>query len=354
MLALDELPIFGICGLSGAGKTTLIERLVPLLSTRGLKVAVVKYDAHGIVVDQSGKDSDRFFRSGADVFLNGPQEEFFRTHTSNENDLPYILKTLCRHYDLVLVEGSKSITLTKVWLSSDRKIDTPPDIDGIIATLPRDSDRVGSVISILDDWLPEQWLKPPVLGCVLIGGESTRMGMPKHLIAENGKTWLEKTIELLKCVTQRIVVAGTGNVPEGLSDTVCLPDVYNTGGPMSGILSAMRWAPYASWLVTACDLPGLSLDSLQWLLSTRRPGVWATLPMLRGSGRGEPLLAHYDFRAHVLLEKLAAESIFSPVKIAGNSKVIKVTPPEQLVSAWRNINTKDELNMYRAQLKDNK
>ena len=169
---LAELPIFGICGLSGAGKTTLIERLVPLLSTRGLKVAVVKYDAHGIVVDRSGKDSDRFFRSGADVFLKGPKEGFFRTHPSNENELPYILKMFCRHYDLVLVEGRKNIPLTKVWLSSGRKSDTPPDIDGIIATLPRNSDRVGSVISILDDWLPEQWLKTSVWGCVLIGGES--------------------------------------------------------------------------------------------------------------------------------------------------------------------------------------
>ena len=241
-----------------------------------------------------------------------------------------------------------------MWLSSGKESNPPPDMEGIIATLPRDSDRAGRLMTILDDWLLEQWVKTPVYGCVLIGGGSTRMSSPKHLLVENDKTWLEITVELLKKVVQRVVIAGVGSVPERLTDIVHLPDVPGIQGPMSGILSAMRWAPYASWLVTACDLPGLSIESLQWLLSTRRPGVWATLPMLRGSGRGEPLLAHYDFRSHILLEKLASKSIFSPAKISGNSKVIKVTPPEQLVSAWRNINTKDELNMYRAQLKDNK
>ncbi|MFC1528433.1 molybdopterin-guanine dinucleotide biosynthesis protein B [Candidatus Latescibacterota bacterium] len=344
---IADLSVFGICGSSGSGKTTLIEKLLPPLSARGLRVAVVKHHAHGIVVDTPGKDSDRFFRSGADVLLNGSDESFLRLHPSGINTVSYTLKTLCRNYDLVLVESRKTITSPNVWLLSENESNPPSDSGEIVAVLPRDSDRPGIFMSILDDWLPEQWLKTSVYGCVLIGGRSTRMSLPKYLIVENEKTWLERTVELLKQVAHRVVVVGAGAVPEGLTDIVRLPDIPEIEGPMAGILSAMRWAPYTSWLVTACDLPDLSLDALEWLLSTRTPGTWATLPKLRESKGIEPLLAHYDFRAHNLLEKITAEGILRPSKIAKNSNVITVSPPTQLTAAWRNINTKAELKSFR-------
>ena len=98
---LSDLPIFGICGFSGSGKTTLIEKLIPLLNARGLNVCVVKHDVYGFNVDQSGKDSDRFFRSGADVLLQGPQEDFFRIHSSHKHELSYTLTSISRRYDIV-------------------------------------------------------------------------------------------------------------------------------------------------------------------------------------------------------------------------------------------------------------
>jgi len=344
---LDELPVFGICGHSGSGKTTLIEKLVPLLSEKGLKVAVVKHDAHRIVLDRQGKDSDRFFRSGADVFLQGLQEEFFRIHPSDERELSYVLKKLTREYDLVLIEGWKNIPFTKVWLLKDSESDPPSDINGIISNLSTVTDRASKVMSILNDWLNEQWMKTPVYGCVLIGGKSARMGFAKYLIIENGQTWLEKIISMLKRVTQKVVIAGDGAIPEAFNGITCLPDVPDIPGPMSGILSCMRWAPYASWLVTACDLPDLSTEALKWLLSTRRPGVWATIPMLKECRGLEPLLAHYDFRSHSLLENLAELGNFRPAKISDNQNIINPIPPEHLSTAWRNVNLKAELKSQR-------
>ena len=337
---LVDLPCFGIYGRSGVGKTTLIEQLVPRLSARGLSVAVVKHGAHGIDVDHPGKDSDRIFNAGADVHLQGQQETFFRLHSADNFELSHTLLSLSCCYDLVLVEGQKNSALSKVWLLSENENKPPGDADGIAAVLPRDTDRVAAVMSIFNDWLPAQWLKTPVYGCVLIGGDSSRMGMPKHLICENGKTWLESTVDLLKNVAQKVVVAGAGEIPYTLDNVVCLPDVPHIRGPMAGMLSAMRWAPYASWLVTACDLPDLKPEALQWLLSTRRPGVWAAIPMLSENIGLEPLLAHYDFRAHGLLENLAALGDYRPAKISDNPKIINPTPPEHFSPAWRNVNTK--------------
>ena len=347
---LNDLPIFGVCGFSGAGKTTLIEKLIPRLLTKGLKVGVVKHDVHGIDVDRPGKDSDRFFSAGADVLLNGRQEELIRVHTSDDNEISYTLQAISRRYDIVLIEGHKNTPVTKVWLLSEKENNPVPDIDGLVATFPRDTDRAGKVMSFLDTWLPGQWMKTPVFGCVLISGGSTCIGKPKHLLAENGKTWLEKEIDLLKNVTHKVVVVGTGTIPKELPDIVRLTDAPDIQEPIAGILSAMRWAPYASWLVVACDLPNLSIEALQWLLSTRKPGVWATLPRLSGNVGIEPFLAHYDYRAQMLLEKLAAQGKFSPARIADKSKVITVSPPSHLTAAWRNINTKAELNSHRSKV----
>ncbi len=343
----DYLPIFGICGFSGSGKTTLIEKLIPRLSANGLKVLVVKHANREINVDKSGKDSDRFFRSGADVILQGPGEEFSRIHPSDNSELSFTLISLSRKYDIVLVEGQKNTPFTKVWLLSENEINPPVDIEGISAILPKDTDRAGKVMAILDDWLPMQLMKTPVFTCLLIGGGNNRMGAPKHLIVDNGKTWIKKTTEILKHVSKRVVIVGAGSVPDELTDIVHLPDIADIPGPMGGILSAMRWAPYVSWLVSACDMPDMTQEALEWLLSTRRPGVWATLPRLGESGRIEPLLAHYDFRSHILLERLAVRGEFRPRKIAASRKVITEIPPGNLTTAWININTKAELKSYK-------
>ena len=186
----------------------------------------------------------------------------------------------------------------------------------------------------------------PVFGCVLIGGKSTRLGRPKHLLERDGKTWLEHTVELLRQVTEQTVVVGTGTLPEKLRDCVRLHDAPKIDGPMAGVLAAMRWAPQVSWLVTACDLPGLSVEALRWLLTTRRPGIWATLPKLQNKTNVEPLLAHYDFRSRTLLEELARQRKFSLNLLAAGSKVLSAAPPAELTPTWSNINTPEQLQNY--------
>ena len=214
---IDNLPIFGICGWSGSGKTTLIEQIVPRLTEKGLKVAVVKHDAHGIDVDRPGKDSDRLYRSGADVLLQGSHEEFVRLHRTEQSDLLAVLVSLVERYDLVLVEGHKTTPLPKVWLLGDKETAPPEDIKNIAAVLPRDSDRLADVMPLLEKFLTKQWLKTPVLGCVLIGGKSTRMGTPKHLLRKKGRTWLGRTVKLVEQVSESTVIVGSGSVPEEMS-----------------------------------------------------------------------------------------------------------------------------------------
>jgi len=340
---LDDLPIFSVCGASGAGKTTLLEALVPRLRAGGLAVAVAKFHAHGVRVDRPGKDSDRLYRAGADVFLQGPAGGFSRLHPPGPA-APRQLADLCRRFDLVLVEGRGPLPGAKVWLLGEGERGPPREVSPVLACLPRQADRTGIAWSILQSWLPAQWRRPPVYGAVLIGGRSTRMGRPKHLLRRGRRTYLERVAACLRTVTQDVAVVGAGDLPRSLRAAVRLPDAPGAAGPLAGILAAMRWAPWATWLVAACDMPNVSEEALAWLLSTRLPGVWATIPRLAGRGRGvEPLLAHYDFRAAGVLEDLAAGVKAAPSLVAVHPKVLSPLPPPALRAAWRNVNTPADL-----------
>ena len=349
---LDNLPAFAICGWSGSGKTTLIEQIIPALCKKGLKLAVIKHDAHGIDVDHPGKDSDRFFKAGADVLLQGPLQDLMRIHRPSRAGLNSILKLLSQQYDLVLVQGHKGTPLPKVWLLSEDDQAPPTKVDQILAVLSRDADRPTLVLDILKNWLSEQCLKTPVFGCVLIGGSSSRMGKAKHLLRRNGRTWLAHTAELLGQLCRQVVIVGSGVVTDELNQHLRLADIPQAQGPIAGLLSAMRWAPQASWLVAACDLPQMSSDALRWLLASRAPGVWATLPSLAGTSGVEPLLAHYDFRSCLLLEHLITDRQFSLSRLATHPKVISPAPPDKLSPAWQNINTPDELQSFSTMAED--
>ncbi len=337
---LDQLPVLGICGSSGAGKTTLIEAVIPLLLARGIRVAVVKHDARNVLVDRPGKDSDRFYRAGADVWLSGAGV-FGRRHRNP--GFKMFLAGLCRGYDLVLVEGHAGTPVAKLWLLGKGHSEPPPGPGPVLHVLSWRQAETKVVLAWITAWLDRQWCAVPVWGCVLIGGRSRRMGRPKHLLRQEGRTWLEGTVAKLREKVDRVVISGRGEIPASLVDVPCIADAPGVAGPLAGVLSVMRWQPHVSWLVTACDQPCLQPGALDWLLATRRPGVWAILPDLRGAGRPEPLLAYYDFRCRDYLEDIAVSGSFRLGNLAGRSAVLSPRPPAHLHQSWLNINMPAEI-----------
>lgn len=100
-------PVISFIGSSGSGKTTMLERLVPILRDRGYRVAVIKHVHHkGFDLDRPGKDSYRLTQAGADiVLLSSPERIALLEETSREWSLGELLALVPGRADLVLTEG---------------------------------------------------------------------------------------------------------------------------------------------------------------------------------------------------------------------------------------------------------
>ena len=342
-LMADGMAVFAVCGFKDSGKTTLIEAVIPLLRDRGLSVAVVKHDAHGVQFDRPGKDSDRFFRAGADVVVRGANESAARWHPEGAPDLGETLARLGASHDLVLVEGHKQTSLPKLWLLGEGEIAPPENVTEIRRVLPMGEGRVSIAVEEISRMLDEAWRSRPVLAGVLVGGSSSRMGRPKQLLEHNGRRLVDRVVDAVHGRLGDPVLLGSGAVPDALSANRRLPDAPGLAGPMAGLLAALRWAPNTAWLMVACDQPLISEAAVDWLMDQRRPGRWAILPRL-GDGPVEPFLAVYEPQVLGILEGLTRSGKLGPWRLAEQANVHCPAPPEELMGSWRNVNTPEEFN----------
>ncbi len=150
---LGRMKFFGVAGHSGMGKTTLLERLIPELKSRGLSVSLIKHSHKDIEIDRPGKDSYRLRDAGCKEVLLLAASRWALMHElrgAQEPSLDYLLDRL-QDCDLVLVEGFKQGQFPKleVWRADLGKPTLWPDWPGI-AAIASDSRLPTSDIPRLD------------------------------------------------------------------------------------------------------------------------------------------------------------------------------------------------------------
>lgn len=106
-----EQPVIAICGIKNSGKTTMLEKLIPELISRGLKVAVLKNGGH-FTPDVPGTDTYRFLQVGASgtVIFDGKQFSVSRKSLPPDDELFAMFPDA----DLLLVEGLRDSALPKL------------------------------------------------------------------------------------------------------------------------------------------------------------------------------------------------------------------------------------------------
>lgn len=105
-------------------------------------------------------------------------------------------------------------------------------------------------------------------GLILIGGKSSRMGEPKHLLKRGGLPQYQFIYDLLLSLgIQSYISCNREQVKTFKDEHSVVVDSFDSIGPIGGVASAFEKEPETSWLVVACDLLSLSKEAIVDLVS---------------------------------------------------------------------------------------
>jgi molybdopterin-guanine dinucleotide biosynthesis protein A len=191
---------------------------------------------------------------------------------------------------------------------------------------------------------------PDVTAFILAGGKSTRMGTDKAFVDYEGRSLLERALEIARSVTSGVRIVGRRKKFAQFAPAV--EDIFPDRGPLGGIHAALRASLTDLNLMLAVDMPFVPGAFLKYLIRRSRNSPDATAVIPRGNGRWQPLCAIYrrNFAD-------AAE----PALLAGRNRIdllypeihVRVIEEEELQregfspDIFGNLNTPEELEEQR-------
>jgi molybdenum cofactor guanylyltransferase len=180
-----------------------------------------------------------------------------------------------------------------------------------------------------------------LLGLVLTGGQSTRMGKDKAALVLHGETQSVVCFNLLQTLCEAVYLSNRQEQSElpGHADLPQIHDQYTNIGPLAGLLSAMATYPDAAWLVVACDMPYLTNAGLQRLINNRNPLNVATAFINPQGDFPEPLCAIYEPLCREVLLSAHARGEYSLQAVLSQVDIERIMLTE--ASLLQSINTPD-------------
>jgi molybdopterin-guanine dinucleotide biosynthesis protein MobB len=132
---LTDVPIVAFSGLSGSGKTSFIEKLIPVLKSRGYRIASLKH-AHHQAALVAGKDSERYLDAGSDASLLAAPDRLILTMPANEYpSIDAMLYLRGDDYDIILCEGFKQADIPKIIVRRQACGDLPAEPGRVIGII---------------------------------------------------------------------------------------------------------------------------------------------------------------------------------------------------------------------------
>jgi molybdopterin-guanine dinucleotide biosynthesis protein A len=186
-------------------------------------------------------------------------------------------------------------------------------------------------------------LEIPVKALILAGGRSTRMGKDKALMLFGSKTFWQYLVEVAEEAGLEVLISCRKDQENLFRHRLSvIPELFDSIGPMGGILSAMITYPDNAWLVMACDMPEITLATIKTILNERNQTKDATVFQLNNE-HIEPLFAIWEPGIQKRMMLSFEEGAYSLKKILEKSNLNIIDVKDNLF-AFNNINTPDDYN----------
>lgn len=381
-------PAVSFVGRHNSGKTTLLEKVIRELVSRGVDVGTVKHHGHAdFDIDHPGKDSYRHRQAGSrDVVVVSPTRIARITELEVELECDEIVAAMPDH-DLVIVEGFRESGLPVIEVmraASERDaqaavvfcetgLDRGVAPEAVVTDIPAVHEaarRFGmpsfdiNDVQAIADHLVRVYARPRLTVAIQAGGESRRMGQSKATVPFLGRPLLARIVERVAPVADELVI--TTNEPERLAfldnldigcDIRLVRDVCSDRGALRGLYTAFQAASNPLISVIACDMvfasPRLMAAEAAVL---HRERVDAVVP--RNQNGFEPF--HATYRVETCLAAIErslsegnarAKDFFDKINLRPftNDDVTRVVPQR---GCFINANTPDELARLEALIRE--
>jgi molybdenum cofactor guanylyltransferase len=183
-----------------------------------------------------------------------------------------------------------------------------------------------------------------ILGVILCGGESKRMGTDKGLIKKDDKAWVQIVAD--KISSFGIPVVASINERQEVDYGQLFPteqlivDSVDVNGPLRGLLTVHQRYPQKDILLLACDLIDMDVRTIENLLNEVQAAEGYEFYVYENNGLAEPFCGIYTSEGlrsvfeearHQTLKRNSFQSILAE----GHTKKIKLGH----IASFQNYNT---------------
>lgn len=192
-----------------------------------------------------------------------------------------------------------------------------------------------------------------MLGLILCGGQSSRMGTDKGLLKLHTHTWAKTAAGKINTLSLPVVISINPGQYEDYSEIFPASQLITDNeklplrGPLLGVLSAHLQYPGEDFIILACDMPLLETSLLKELLTLYQVQPEPDAFIYTNDGEPEPLCGIYKAKglSHIIQLYQAGQLIRHSMKYALEYlSTTQVPLSAEQKNSFRNFNAHSELN----------
>ncbi|MEO0583941.1 MAG: molybdenum cofactor guanylyltransferase [Bacteroidota bacterium] len=183
--------------------------------------------------------------------------------------------------------------------------------------------------------------KQNLIGWVLAGGKSQRMGQDKAMITYYGKP---QALYIWEMLTHEGIEAHLSvGINLGMADRLGVSgimDLIPGQGPLGSIYTAQQRFPQCAILLMACDMPRIGKEDVSLLIEKRKPTADVSVFWNTESNQTEPMLSIWETNSQPFVKEALDQGRRSLMRLLATMDVHVI--PHPFPDHFLNINTREE------------